>query len=87
MSRIDRYTCEQVFRLLDDYLDRELTAEEMLRVKEHLDTCSVCADEHQFQAEVIGAVRERIQRIAISSSLRDKLTHALRLAQADKAGK
>jgi hypothetical protein len=28
MSQIDRYTCEEAFRCLDDYLDRELPADQ-----------------------------------------------------------
>jgi anti-sigma factor (TIGR02949 family) len=77
MSRVDRYTCEQVFRLLDDYLDKELTAEEMQRVREHLDTCAYCASEYQFEAEVIKAMRVRVQRIAIAPSLRARVLTAL----------
>ena len=78
MNEIDRYTCEQVFRLLDDYLDKELTAEEMLRVREHLDTCVYCAVEFQFEAEVIQAMRARVQRIAMAPSLRARVMMALR---------
>jgi Putative zinc-finger len=36
MAPIDRYTCEETIRRLDDYLDRELTPHEMQLVKEHL---------------------------------------------------
>lgn len=81
MPDLDYYTCEHVFRLLDDYLDRELSPEEMRTVKEHLDTCAMCASEHQFQAEALAAVRQRLQRIAVSSSLREKVTQALQRAQ------
>ena len=30
MSDINRLTCDEAFRRLDDYLDRELTPEEMV---------------------------------------------------------
>ena len=38
----DRFTCEEIFARLDDYLDRELSADEMRMVKEHLETCAAC---------------------------------------------
>ena len=81
MSRMDRYTCEQVFQRLDDYLDRELTPEEMRIVREHLETCAACAAEYRFQEELLNSVRERVQRISASPSLRDKVANALRKAQ------
>lgn len=34
--------CEEYAALLDPYVDGELTAEEMLRVQEHLDGCPAC---------------------------------------------
>ena len=42
MDRLDRYTCEEALRRLEEFLDRELTAEEMQRVQAHLDTCAAC---------------------------------------------
>lgn len=81
MNHPEPYTCEEVFRLLDDYLDRELSREEMRKVREHLELCATCAAEHQFQAELLCDMRERIQRIALPPSLRDKIMEALRQAE------
>ena len=33
MRTVDKYNCEQVFKRLDDYLDRELTPPEMERIR------------------------------------------------------
>ena len=33
---LDRMSCEEAFRRLDDYLDRELSPDEMRQVEEHL---------------------------------------------------
>jgi anti-sigma factor (TIGR02949 family) len=74
---IDRYTCEHVFRLLDDYVDRELTADEIQRVQEHLAVCAACASEYEFDAETIRAVRARMQRIAMPSGLSDRIMTTL----------
>jgi anti-sigma factor (TIGR02949 family) len=81
--QIDRYTCEHTFRLLDDFVDRELTPEEMRRVQEHLDICAVCLAEFRFEAQMIRAVRDRLQRISVPPGLRDRITAALQEARAE----
>ena len=53
----DRYTCEEVFRRLDDYVDRELAEEETQMVRRHLDACAVCASEYAFEADVLDKLR------------------------------
>lgn len=80
MSQIDQYTCEQVFRRLDDYLDRELTPEETELVRQHLEICAACAAEHQFQASVIQQVRSRLQRVPAPEGLRSKVSDLLDMA-------
>jgi anti-sigma factor (TIGR02949 family) len=77
MSLPDRLTCEQVFLRLDDYLDRELSAEEMRLVHEHLETCAVCAGEYRFEAGVISGLREKLRRIDVPISLRAKISALL----------
>ncbi len=83
MNPLDRVTCEHAFRHLDDYLDHELTPQEMQEIKAHLEICAMCAKEFRFQAEVLEEVRERIQRLALSPTLRGKVTSALRKAQVE----
>ncbi len=70
----DRFTCEEVFSRLDDYLDRELTAEEMRLVREHLETCAACASEHRFESGVISGVREKLQRLAVPADLMARIS-------------
>jgi anti-sigma factor (TIGR02949 family) len=77
MTDINRLTCEEVFRRLDDYLDRELTPEEMKRVKEHLDTCEVCAREHHFEERMLIRLRDKLQRIAAPKDLAEKVARGL----------
>ncbi len=60
---IDRATCEDAFRKLDDYLDRRLTPLEMRLVEEHLETCEACTREFTFEASVLAAVRRKIERV------------------------
>jgi anti-sigma factor (TIGR02949 family) len=83
MRSINRYTCEEMFRRLDDYLDRELSSEETQRVREHLETCAACAAEFAFEAGVLSEVRSKLRRVTAPPDLMDKLT---RLLTAERAG-
>lgn len=77
MTQVDRLTCAEVFRRLDDYLDRELSPREMQLVKAHLEICEACASEYVFEAEVLNQVRAKVQRIDLPSGLRAKVMRAL----------
>lgn len=81
MSMVDRYTCEEVVRRLNDYLDRELSAAEMTMMKEHLDTCAQCASEHAFEASVLEELKRKLRRIDLPQSLVDKVDAILAAAQ------
>ena len=77
MTLLNRYTCEEAFRRLDDYLDRELSAEEMTLVHEHLDICAGCAREFNFEASVLRGVREKLRQIDLPDSLQARILAAL----------
>jgi len=81
MSAVDRYTCEEVFRRLNDYLDRELSTAEMTMVKEHLDTCAQCASEYAFEDGVLRELKDKLRRIDLPQSLVDKVAAILTDAQ------
>lgn len=83
MSKVDRYTCEETFRRLNDYLDRELSAHEMQLVREHLEICAVCAREFAFEESVLKEVRAKVQRIAAPPDLLAKVSLALKQMQAE----
>jgi anti-sigma factor (TIGR02949 family) len=67
--RLDRTTCEETFRRLDDYLDRRLSPEETRLIEEHLHTCEACNREFVFEASVIEAVRQKLRRVAAPPDL------------------
>ena len=83
MNVPDRLTCEHVYRQLDDYLDRQLTADEMRLVLEHLQTCAFCASMHKFESTVIGAVRAKLQRLDVPEDFRERLRARLADAASD----
>lgn len=82
MSSLDRFTCEETFRRLDDYLDRELGPDEMQLVSEHLALCAVCTEEFAFEASVIDGVKRKLRQIDAPDDLSSRV---LELLQRDKA--
>ncbi len=77
MTRPDRLTCEETFRRLDDYVDRELSPRETEAVRQHLATCAVCASEYAFEESVLRNVREKLMRIAAPPDLLEKIRRRL----------
>jgi anti-sigma factor (TIGR02949 family) len=83
MTTIDRYTCEEVVRRLDDYVDRELSPREMQLMREHIETCAACAHEYDFAMATLRTLKSRLRRIEVPQDL---MAHvALRLAEAAAA--
>jgi anti-sigma factor (TIGR02949 family) len=83
MSRIDRYTCQETFSRLNDYLDRELSPEEMRLVEEHLAVCAYCVLEFAFEANVLREVRSKVQSIQAPEGLMSKVRGALAQAKGE----
>lgn len=77
MSDCVPFGCKEAFSRLDDFLDRELTHEEMLLVKMHLDKCHMCAQEFQFEASVLVALKEKLHHIDLPEDLLQQLSSAL----------
>ena len=77
MTPLNRYTCEEAFRRLDDYLDRELSSEETVLVREHLEICAGCAREFNFEASVLKGVREKLRQIDVPESLQARILSVL----------
>lgn len=81
-----RLSCEETFRRLDDYLDRELNEQEMVLVRVHLEECAVCSGEFRFEAGVIESVRQKLRRIAAPPELIRRISARLRLAVEEEKG-
>jgi anti-sigma factor (TIGR02949 family) len=75
--RLDRTTCEETFRRLDDYLDRQLSTDETRLVEEHLHECAACSREFVFEASVIQGVRRKLRRLVAPPDLLDRITREI----------
>jgi anti-sigma factor (TIGR02949 family) len=69
--------CQQIFERLQDYLDRELSAEEIAQVKMHLDVCGVCAEEYRFEESVLHHVRSCLCEAQVPADLASRLMRAI----------
>jgi anti-sigma factor (TIGR02949 family) len=85
MAQIDRYTCEETIRRLDDYLDRELTPHEMQLVHEHLEVCAMCASEYAFEARALERLRDKLSRLEAPADLMAKVSQALERSQGERS--
>ena len=61
--------CEAILRLLDDYIDRELSAADTHMVERHIEDCLRCAGRYRFEASLIQEVRSRLRRISLPGDL------------------
>ncbi len=86
-QRFDRYTCEEMLRRLDDYLDRELAPDEIHRMEEHLEDCEACIREFGFEASVLRAVRAKLQEVEVPQTLADRVSMSLARERADGTGR
>ena len=77
MSHLSRYTCEEAFRRLDDYLDRELSPEETTLVHEHLEICAGCAREFNFEESLLRGVQSKLRQIELPASLQARILSVL----------
>jgi anti-sigma factor (TIGR02949 family) len=78
MTPLNRYTCEEAFRRLDDYLDHELSAQEMELIREHLEICAGCAREFNFEASVLKGVGQKLRQIDVPDTLQVEILDALK---------
>jgi anti-sigma factor (TIGR02949 family) len=76
---LDRTTCEEAFRRLDDYLDHDLSPEETRLIEEHLHVCAACTREFAFEASVIRSVRRKLRRVSGPPDLLEKINMLLAL--------
>ena len=75
---LDRYTCLETVRRLDDYLDRELSTDETHEVERHLEVCDRCLRRFQFEGAVLDELRLKLRRVVVPETLESRLRQILR---------
>lgn len=82
----DEYTCEDVGSLLDDFLDGELSLEQIRGIEKHLAECPPCAGERTFEAGVLAELKEQLRGVSAPPSLVEKVDALIRETKADDPG-
>ena len=77
---LNRTTCEEAFRRLDDFLDRRLAPTEMHLIEEHLEICAACAHEFTYEASVLAGVRQKLRQLSMPPDLLARITAQIRAA-------
>jgi anti-sigma factor (TIGR02949 family) len=83
---LNRTTCEEAFRRLDDFLDRRLPHAEMHLIEEHLEICAACAREFAFEASVLNGVRQKLRQLSMPPDLLSRITAEIRAARKTGSG-
>lgn len=78
---VEQLTCEEAFRMLDDYLDRSLAEEDLLGLKKHLSQCEVCLGEYRFEDSLLDEVRSKLNDIKAPDDL---MNHLRRILETNK---
>ena len=70
-------SCADAFTRLNDYVDRELSAEETAQVERHLEVCTQCAGEFDLERELLAHLRAALRRIRAPRDLMARITAQL----------
>jgi anti-sigma factor (TIGR02949 family) len=76
-GRRRQVTCDEVLARLDDYLDRNLSPDEVREVDQHLDKCLACLLKCRFEQSLLAGLRSRLRRIDLPPHLLASLSFAL----------
>jgi mycothiol system anti-sigma-R factor len=69
--------CRDCAIALNPYLDRELSDEDVVQVRSHLEACGGCLHLFQFEESLRRLVRVRCQEQSAPESLRLRITQSL----------
>lgn len=77
MNTAQPYQCEEVRQRLNDYLDQELSPQEMRLTLEHLDVCPDCMARCQQAYQELADLRAAIQDFDVPDGLPEELSRHL----------
>jgi len=70
-------TCGEIHGQLNDYIDRELTPEEMHMVRTHLTACVTCAEQLLLDRAQLKHIRRQLGRIQMPAHIKAKISATL----------
>jgi anti-sigma factor (TIGR02949 family) len=76
MSDSTPINCEEALRLLAEFLDHELQADERQGVERHLEACRSCFSRAEFERRLKGEIR-RLDREEISPAFEERVRRLL----------
>ena len=65
--------CREVMEHLDEYLDRELSEEDIAMLESHFEDCSACAEHAEFERAMLECVRKKVERLCAPKELLDRI--------------
>ena len=71
--------CRDCAQALNPYIDRELSDEDVARVRGHLEECAGCLHVYEFEESLRRLVRVRCREQGAPESLRERITLSLAL--------
>ena len=86
MESTNPLTCFEALQRLEDYLDRELTPQDLAVVEAHLAICATCTREFAFERDLIAGIRSRLQDAPLPPDLRKKIAAILDRSHSDRSG-
>jgi anti-sigma factor (TIGR02949 family) len=82
---LNRHTCEEAFRRLDDFLDRRLSPEETTLVEQHLQICDACTREFTFESSVLAGIRRKLRHLEAPPDLLGRVLSRLQPPRSPEA--
>ncbi len=78
------YSCNDAIKRLDDYLDRELSSTELVRVERHVKLCQSCSKKFKFEKETLDGIRAKFNRIILPIDIYERIEQLLELESGNK---
>ena len=70
-------SCADAFEHLQNYLDRELSPEDIVSLEAHLATCEGCAGAYRFEEEMLKCVKAKVRATKLPDGLATRILNAI----------
>jgi anti-sigma factor (TIGR02949 family) len=77
VDRPTHFDCRETFARLEDYLDRELSADDIHCIEEHLAICEACTREYQFENRILCALKAKLRCVKAPEGLLERIRKSI----------